>query len=213
VNNPLGKFQVNVVGKTNAPPGSAFTLAVLQPVQLQSNNPYTALFYENIPIQRNSVASLSIDDLSLDNALTVDINGDGAVDIVRGPTSISQCVGDVNNDGKVNGNDADSVQESVSFRCGDSQYDPKLDINHDCAIDDVDISLVSSNLHCPDFTLLSLTILDHFLCYKASHPSGFNPKIHRGIPLLDQFEDKRTDVVKPLGICNPVQKERKVLMK
>lgn len=59
----------------------------------------------------------------------------------------------------------------------------------------------------------SLSLLDHFQCYKvvaakASKGQPAFPKFSRvnNVLLQDQFERKQTDLLKPLSICNPADK-------
>ena len=174
INNPIGKFQIKVVGKPNAPPGSTFTLAVLEPVELQSDSPYTTIVYEKVPIQSNSIASLDLSDTTATYALRIDINGDNVADSLRTPTSISQCIGDVNNDGKVDLNDVNIVQALNGTACGQNQYDPKADINRDCTIDDIDASLVRNNLLCPNFNQPPSANAGPERTVECTSPSGAN---------------------------------------
>ena len=78
------------------------------------------------------------------HALTIfatDANGN------TGSSSVTfgSCIGDVNQDGKIDISDIATVGGTFGSQVGDSNYNPKADLNDDGKIDILDITLVSAN--------------------------------------------------------------------
>src|SRR5262249_19748534 len=48
--------------------------------------------------------------------------------------------------------------------------------------------------------------LDHFQCYRAKQPTGSTPFVPTGVTLVDQFGSSTAGVLKPVALCNPVNK-------
>ena len=60
----------------------------------------------------------------------------------------SVCVGDVNEDGKVDQADLQQIQRSFGKKSGDIGYDPPADLDRNGIVDKADLALAEQNLGC-----------------------------------------------------------------
>ncbi len=85
VDNALDEYEIKVVGRADAPPGSTFNLAILQP---KIDGTFITITYDNVSTRPGAIASLKVSGTSTNYGLNIDIDGDGVVDLVRQPNTV-----------------------------------------------------------------------------------------------------------------------------
>ena len=68
---------------------------------------------------------------------------EGMAERVKSQTYVLAVVGDVNGDGKVDCADLAIVKASIGKRCGQTGFDSRADLNHDCVVDVRDFAAVA----------------------------------------------------------------------
>lgn len=104
--NPVGSYVVTIRGNQDAGAGDSFDLGVLYPTD--EPGIYRNVVYQSVPTRDGAIATLSVDEISPDFVLSMDLDGDGIFELSQCPdfidgVSVESC--DADGDGVSDGQD------------------------------------------------------------------------------------------------------------
>jgi len=96
VANPVGTYQIEVKGRTDAVSGDTFALHIYYPT---SETDSKFITYQNVPVLPATIATTSIGENVNEYSLQIDTNGDGIIEDVVLPTTLNGEPYDADGDG------------------------------------------------------------------------------------------------------------------